>query len=35
MTAAMSVDHGVLSIQLEGRGDNAAYFRNLWLKNLP
>ena len=25
---------GVLSIQLEGRGDNAAYFRNLWLKNL-
>jgi len=31
----MFVDHGVLSIQLEGRGDNAAYFRNLWLKNLP
>ena len=25
---------GVLSIQLEGRGDNAAYFRNLWLKEL-
>jgi len=28
------VDHGVLSIQLEGRGDNTASFRNLWLKNL-
>jgi catechol 2,3-dioxygenase-like lactoylglutathione lyase family enzyme len=25
---------GVLSIQLEGRGDNTAAFRNLWLKNL-
>jgi hypothetical protein len=25
---------GVLSIQLEGRGDNKASFRNLWLKNL-
>ena len=24
---------GVLSIQLEGRGDNKAAFRNLWLKN--
>lgn len=31
----MFVDHGVLSIQLEGRGDNTASFRNLWLKNLP
>lgn len=31
----MFVDHGVLSIQLEGRGDNKASFRNLWLKNLP
>jgi catechol 2,3-dioxygenase-like lactoylglutathione lyase family enzyme len=30
----MFVDHGVLSIQLEGRGDNTAWFRNLWLKNL-
>ena len=29
------VDHGVLAIQLEGRGDNTAWFRNLWLKNLP
>ena len=25
---------GVLSIQLEGRGDNKASFKNLWLKNL-
>ena len=24
---------GVLSIQLEGRGDNKASFRNLWIKN--
>ena len=24
---------GVLSVQLEGRGDNKASFRNLWLKN--
>ena len=31
----MFVDHGVLAIQLEGRGDNTAWFRNLWLKNLP
>jgi len=31
----MFVDHGVLAIQLEGRGDNTASFRNLWLKNLP
>jgi len=30
----MFVDHGVLSIQLEGRGDNVASFRNLWLKNV-
>ena len=28
------LDHGVLSIQLEGRGDNKASFRNLWLKDL-
>ena len=28
-------DHGVFGIQLEGRGDNKASFRNLWLKNLP
>jgi hypothetical protein len=33
--ATMFVDHGVLAIQLEGRGDNKASFRNLWLKNLP
>jgi hypothetical protein len=25
---------GVISVQLEGRGDNKASFRNLWLKNL-
>ena len=31
----MFVDRGVIGIQLEGRGDNIAYFRNLWLKNLP
>ena len=31
----MFVDHGVLALQLEGRGDNTAYFRNIWLKNLP
>ena len=31
----MFVDHGVLAIQLEGRGDNTAWFRNLWLKQLP
>jgi hypothetical protein len=29
------LDHGVISLQLEGRGDNKASFRNLWLKNLP
>jgi hypothetical protein len=26
---------GVIAVQLEGRGDNKASFRNLWLKNLP
>jgi hypothetical protein len=26
---------GVLALQLEGRGDVKAYFRNIWLKNLP
>ncbi len=31
----MFVDHGVLAIQLEGRGENRASFRNLWIKNLP
>ena len=31
----MFVDHGFLALQLEGRGDVAVYFRNLWLKNLP
>jgi 3-keto-disaccharide hydrolase len=30
----MFVDHGVIAIQLEGRGDNTASFRNIWLKNL-
>jgi hypothetical protein len=25
---------GVISVQLEGRGDNKASFRNLWLKTL-
>jgi hypothetical protein len=29
------LEKGVISIQLEGRGDNKASFRNLWLKNLP
>jgi len=28
------VDHGPLALQLEGRGEKAASFRNLWLKNL-
>ena len=32
---SMFVDHGVLAIQLEGRGDKSASFRNLWLKTLP
>jgi hypothetical protein len=31
----MFVDRGVIAIQLEGRGDNKASFRNLWIKNLP
>jgi hypothetical protein len=30
----MFVDHGLIAIQLEGRGDNTASFRNIWLKNL-
>ena len=30
---ARFVDHGVLAIQLEGRGDNRASFRNLWIRN--
>jgi hypothetical protein len=30
----MFVDHGVLAIQLEGRGENTASFRNLWIKEL-
>lgn len=30
----MFVDHGVLAIQLEGRGVNKASFRSLWIKNL-
>ena len=29
------LSQGVISIQLEGRGDNKASFRNLWLKHLP
>ena len=32
---SMFVDHGVLAIQLEGRGDNTASFRDLWIKLLP
>jgi len=31
----MYTDHGFLAVQLEGRGDIAVRFRNLWLKNLP
>jgi hypothetical protein len=31
----MFVDHGFLAVQLEGQGDIAVHFRNLWLKNLP
>jgi len=31
----MFVPQGVIAIQLEGRGDNQASYRNLWLKNLP
>jgi hypothetical protein len=29
------VDQGVLAIQLEGRGENRASFRNLWIRALP
>jgi catechol 2,3-dioxygenase-like lactoylglutathione lyase family enzyme len=29
------VDHGVIALQLEGRGDNTASYRNIWLKHLP
>jgi hypothetical protein len=31
----MFVEQGVLAIQLEGRGENRASFRNLWIKALP
>ncbi len=31
----MALSHGVLALQLEGRGDIKADFRNIWLKNLP
>jgi hypothetical protein len=31
----MFVARGLLALQLEGRGDNIASFRNLWLKALP
>ena len=31
---SMFVDQGLIAIQLEGRGDNIASFRNIWLKNL-
>jgi hypothetical protein len=31
----MFVDHGYLALQLEGRGDCAVHFRNIWLKSLP
>jgi len=31
----MFVDHGFLALQLEGRGDIAVHFRDLWLKFLP
>jgi len=31
----MFVPRGVLAIQLEGRGDNRASFRNLWIRSLP
>lgn len=29
------LDHGVLQLQLEGRGDTKVSFRNIWLKTLP
>jgi len=28
------VDHGVIALHLEGRGDNTASYRNIWLKTL-
>lgn len=31
----MFVARGVLAIQLEGRGDNTAMFRDLWIRELP
>ena len=31
----MFVDRGVIALQLEGRGDNTASYRNVWLKTLP
>lgn len=31
----MFVVRGVIALQLEGRGDNTASYRNIWLKNLP
>lgn len=31
----MFVGKGVLAIQLEGRGNNTAWFRDLWIKPLP
>jgi hypothetical protein len=31
----MFVGHGYLALQLEGRGDCAVHFRNIWLKSLP
>ena len=33
--STLALSHGVLALQLEGRGDIKAYFRNIWLKNLP
>jgi hypothetical protein len=33
--ATLALSHGVIALQLEGRGDIKAYFRNIWLKNLP
>jgi 3-keto-disaccharide hydrolase len=29
------VDHGLIALQLEGRGQNKAYFRDIWIKYLP
>lgn len=29
------VHHGFIALQLEGRGQNKAYFRNIWIKYLP